>query len=226
MVESEIQRGILSKCSFFKDGAKYSDIRNGEIENDLYNYHLQKLVKDKFLEKKRNLYTITAKGKSFVTNVDERDLKVPPSYKVSVYLCPVLNGKILLTRRLKHPQYGYVGMIAEKKKFGEELVETAKRGFFEETGLHSSEFKLIGNLHQVRKDKNKNPIEDGVFYVFYTDCFEGELIEKSLEGEYFWVDMNKVPALEKMFKPSLEVVVSEIQNREAGEKSWSDQFIS
>jgi len=28
-----------------------------------------------------------------------------------------------------------------------------------------------------------------------------------------------------MFKPSLEVVVSEIQNREAGEKSWSDQFI-
>jgi len=47
-----------------------------------------------------------------------------------------------------------------------------------------------------------------------------------LEGEYFWVDMNKVPALEKMFKPSLEVVVSEIQNREAGEKSWSDQFIS
>lgn len=225
MIESEIQRKILSKCSFFEKGAKYSDLKINEIENDLYNYHLQKLVKDGFLEKRENQYFLTEKGKSFVTNIDERDLQKPPAYKVSVYLCPVKDGKILLTKRLKHPQYGYVGLISEKKKYGEELLETAKRALLEESGLYSEDFKLIGNLHQIRKNSQEAIIEDGVFYIFYTDKFQGELIQKSLEGEYFWVKLDEVQKLEKVFKPSLEVVVNEVQERLTERKSWEEMFI-
>lgn len=225
MIQSEIQRKILSQCTFFEKGAKYSELKLTDLENDLFNYHLQKLVKDGFLIKERNVYTITPKGKSFVTNVDERDFNAPPSYKVSVYLCPIQNGQILLTKRLKHPQFGYIGLIAEKKKYGEEIFKTAKRALFEETGLTSTDFKLIGNLHQVRKDVQGTVIEDGVFYVLYTDTFSGKLIEKSIEGEYFWVNLNDVSTLENIFKPSLEVIVEEVKQRLKKEKAWDNQFI-
>lgn len=225
MIESEIQRKILSSCSFFEKGAKYSDLRIAELENDLYNYHLQKLVKDGFLLKKVGLYKLTPKGKSLVTNIDEIDLKMPATYKVSVYLCPVMDGKILLTRRQKHPQFGYVGLVAEKKKYGEELIVTAKRALAEETGMTAENLRIIGNLHQVRKNKEGEVIEDGVFYVCYTDKVAGELREKSVEGEYFWIDLDKVSTIEKIFKPSLEVIVDEVQKRLNGEKSFDDMFI-
>lgn len=225
MIESEIQRKILSSCSFYKIGAKYSDLKVSEIDNDLHNYHLQKLVKDGFLLKRNGLYKLTEKGKSLVTNIDEIDLKAPPTFKVSVYICPVVNGKILLTRRLKHPQYGYVGLVAEKKKYGEELIKTAERALIEETGMMSTEFKIIGNLHQVRKNKAGDVIEDGVFYVCYTDKVEGSLTEKSIEGEYFWIELDKVKTIEKLFKPSVEVIVEEVIRRLSGEKSFDDNFI-
>lgn len=224
MIESEIQRKILSSCTFFKNGATYTDLRVSEIENDLYNYHLQKLVKDGFLEKVGTTYHITAKGKSFVTNVDELDLKIPPSYKVSVYLCPINGDKILLTRRQKHPQFGYVGLVAEKKKYGELFTDTAKRALTEETGLSSEKFQFIGSLHQVRHDKIGNVIEDGVFYVFFTEDFTGTLVEKSIEGEYFWIELSKVATLDKIFKPSLETITQEIIDRKAGTKRWEEKF--
>lgn len=224
MIESEIQRKILSSCTFFKDGAKYAELRILEIENDLYNYHLQKLVKDGYLEKSGTAYHITAKGKSFVTNVDELDLKIPPSYKVSVYLCPIMGNKILLTRRQKHPQFGYVGLVAEKKKYGELFTDTAKRALTEETGLHSEMFQFVGSLHQVRHDKAGNVIEDGVFYVFRTEDFAGQLVEKSLEGEYFWIDLDQISTLDKVFKPSLEVIAQEIIDRKSGAKNWEQKF--
>ncbi len=182
MIESEIQRKILSSCTFFKNGAKYSEMKIPELENDLYNYHLQKLVKDGFLLKEDNLYKLTEKGKSLVTNIDERDLEVPPIYKVSVYLCPVIVGEILLTKRLKHPQYGYSGFIAEKKKWGEELLVTAKRALKEETGMESDSLKIIGSLHQIRKNKEGKVIEDGIFHICYTDKVEGCFVPKSIEA--------------------------------------------
>ncbi len=225
MIGSKIQREILSKCSFFEKGARYFELRPEEVENDLFNYHLQELVKKGFLNKLTDKYTITLKGKSFVTNVDEKDLQTPPTYKVSVYLCPVKGNKIILTRRLKHPQYGYVGLIAEKKRYGEQLEDTAKRALLEETGLVARNANLIGNLHQIRKNDKGEVVEDGIFYIFFIDKFTGNLIEKSVEGEYFWVDLDEVKEIKKIFKPSLEVVINELQERLSNKKDWEDKFI-
>lgn len=225
MIESRIQREILSKCSFFENGARYFELRPDEVENDLFNYHLQELVKKGFIDRLNERYTITLKGKSFITNIDEKDLQPPPTFKVSVYLCPVKDNQIILTRRLKHPQYGYVGLIAEKKRYGEKFEDTAKRALFEETGLVANNANLIGNLHQIRKNDKGDVIEDGIFYVFYIDQFTGKLTEKSVEGEYFWVDLDKVNKIEKIFKPSLEVVIKELQERLSNEKDWRNKFI-
>ena len=219
LAESEIQRKVLSKCSFFKDGAKFSELQIRDIDHDLYTYHLKQLVEKKLLVKDAGKYLLTHAGKCLVTNIDEIDVNMPSIFKVSVYLCPIRGNQILLTKRLKHPQFGYIGLVAEKKKYGEKIIDTAKRALKEETGLKGGEYEIIGNLHQIRKDINSKIIEDGVFYVCLVKDFAGELIEKSLEGEYFWVDLDQVKDLEKIFKPSLEVIVAEITKRLAANKS-------
>lgn len=222
MISSELQRKILSECSFHKDGARYSDIQL-DLDHDLFNYHLKELIKKELIKKDKDRYILTLKGKSLVTNIDERDLNVPTTFKVSVYIAPVVDGKILLTRRLKHPQYGYVGLIAEKRKYGEKILDNALRALIEETGLRTDSMRIIGNLHQIRRNKEGDVIEDGIFYVCYTNRVEGKLIERSQEGEYFWVNLKDVKTLDKLFKPSVEVIVDEIVKRLEG--GFDDMFI-
>lgn len=223
-VENQIQQEILTKIKFFKVGGKYSQLRVKGIGNDLYNYHLQQLVKNGFVKKSGVLYQLTEQGKSLVTNIDEEDKKLPANYKVSVYMCLVVGKKILLSRRLKHPQYGYVGLPSGKIRYGEEMLETAKREMEEETGLKVS-FKIIGNLRQIRTNDQGSVVEDGVFYVCFSDKFTGKLKQSSIEGENFWVKIEEVAKLEKLFKPSVEIIADEISKRLKNRNSWESKFI-
>ncbi|MFA6518074.1 MAG: NUDIX domain-containing protein [Candidatus Shapirobacteria bacterium] len=224
MIEHELQRTILNKIKFMVGGARYGELKLLDIENDLFNYHLQQLVKNEYLEKKDGKYWLTLKGKSLVTNIDDVTKTVFGGYKVSVYMCPVIDGKVLLYRRLKHPQYGYVGLTSGKIAFGERILETASRELLEETGL-VADFEIIGNLRQIRKDGEGKVIEDGLFYVCFTDKVEGKLTEKGLEGEYFWTELDKVSAIEKIFKPSVEIIIKEVKLRLTVEVDWQTKFI-
>jgi len=58
MIDSQIQREILSNCSFFSNGSRYSNLKpkDDEIENDRFNYHLQHLVKKGYLIKRNSRY--------------------------------------------------------------------------------------------------------------------------------------------------------------------------
>ena len=210
MIENEIQRTILNKIKFMATGGRYSELQLHTIENDLFNYHLQQLVKNGYLEKREEKYWLTLQGKSLVTNMDDATKIVYGGYKVSVYMCPVVEGKVLLYRRLKQPQYGYVGLTSGKIAYGEKILETASRELFEETGLKAS-FKIVGNLRQIRKDAEGKVREDGVFYICYTDKVEGKLQDAGLEGEYFWVELDKVKEIDKLFKPSVEIIIEEIK---------------
>ena len=221
---NSIQKDILSKARFFKDGAKYAELKDADIDNDLHNYHLQQLVKTGYLEKDGKLYKLTEKGKSYITNVDSLDKKRIGNYKVSVYMCVVDGDRVLVHRRLKQPQYGYVGFPSGKISFGEGILETGSRELFEETHL-KAEFKIIGNLRQIRHNAQGDVIEDGVFYVLYSDNFTGKLLEKQLEGENFWVPIKEALNIEKLFKPSFEIILNEILDRRNGKKSWDEKFI-
>jgi len=212
------QRRILSKVRFFEAGARYSQLQIKEIENDLFNYHLQKLVKDGYLAKGSEVYRLTELGKSVVTNIDEEDNKAEENYKVSVYMCLVMERKVLLYRRKKHPQYGYVGLPSGKMKYGERIVDAAARELLEETGLRA-EFKIVGNLRQIRKNSSGKVIEDGVFYVCFADGYRGQFGREGKEGEFFWAGLDEVAGMEKLFRPSVEVIVEEIK------KGLKQQFI-
>ncbi|MBU1110157.1 NUDIX domain-containing protein [Patescibacteria group bacterium] len=224
MVDSPIQLQILSNCCFYESGSRYSQLKPNDIDDDLFNYHLQQLVKKGYLEKRDRLYFLSEKGKSLATNIDYETHKIPLNYKVSVYLCPVINNEVLLYERLKHPQYGYTGLISGKIRYGEPVLSAARREFIEETGL-TADFKIIGNLRQIRRNEDGKVIEDGVFYVCFTDQIKGNLTEKNIEGKYFWAKLHEASKLEKIFKPSLEVILNEVKNRLDTKVSWDADFI-
>lgn len=188
---SKIQNEILSKLLRSK-GLRYSEAKVQNIDNDLYNYHLQFLVSKKFVEKKDGKYYLTDKGKQYVQKMDVLG-RVKKYFKVSVlpYVVRTFKGKrqILLQRRLRHPYFGDIGTVSGKVHVDEKLEEAARRKLKQETGLET-DFRLIGVIRKIRRDKEGKVIEDTLYHVCYGEDPEGKLVNINKFGENFWADFT------------------------------------
>ncbi|MBD3366117.1 NUDIX domain-containing protein [candidate division WWE3 bacterium] len=187
---SYIQDLILTNLLNTKDPARYSEIQVDTVDNDLFNYHLQQLVKRNYVLKEDKLYSLSNKGKEYVHKLDVKG-HLHDLFKVSV-LAYVTNsaGELLLQKRLRHPYFGEIGVVAGKMLLGESAEDAAKRKLLEETGL-TCNFRLVGVIRKTRKDTEDKIIEDTLFHVCYGDDFSGELVEENDYGLNYWASFDK-----------------------------------
>jgi 8-oxo-dGTP pyrophosphatase MutT (NUDIX family) len=194
-MENEVQRLILAKL-LRSEGLRYGEAYPGEeIDDDLYNYHLQSMVKKGWVIKNEGKYRLSETGKVLVHQLDSKG-KVYDYFKVSV-LCYVFEGdKLLLHRRTREPYRGEVSSISGKIMKGEKIIEAAKRKLEEETGLRAR-FELKGVLRKIRWDREGNLLEDSIYHVCRGENPQGELVESNEFGENFWASMGKAREYQK-----------------------------
>lgn len=194
---SKIQADILSRLITSESGLRYAEIKNPETENDLYNYHLQYLVKQNLIEKLEGIYKITSKGLILMSNFDATGKQLE-LFKVSValYIFRNVGGQreILLQKRLRRPFIGDHTGISGKVLRGEKTIEAASRKLLEETGL-TGKFSKIGILRKIRRDKDCTILEDTQYYICYAESPAGNLIQRNIFGENFWTTEKKAMTL-------------------------------
>ncbi|GGE63558.1 8-oxo-dGTP diphosphatase [Priestia taiwanensis] len=103
-------------------------------------------------------------------------------------MCMIQDGdKVLLMKRPNH--LGFPGYLAPggKVEFPESIVHGTAREVKEETGL------TVSNLIFKGLDEYVNPKERVRYMVFnyWTDTFEGELLENPPEGALMWVPIDE-----------------------------------
>lgn len=199
MVNSEIQLQILANILKSDDGLKYSEAQVPDIESDLYNYHLQQLVKKGLVKKSFDRYVLTKEGAIEVSRIDAKG-NLKTFLKVSVLFSALrtVDGKLELVSeiRKRQPLYGDRGIMAGTVQKGEFITDAAKRKLKEETGLIAHNFKFIGVVRKIRQDKTGNVWDDALYHVCFTDDFEGELITENEFGTHAWVDLDTLIAYE------------------------------
>lgn len=186
-----IQLQILKKL-LFSTGLRYSEIKpHPEMENNQFDFHLDKMIGEGHIEKLQDRYHLTLAGKDFANRIDADNTMVQKQAKIGTYFaCVRKKGKeteFLIYTRLKQPFYGCQGFPTGKVQYGEKVTETAKRELKEETNLEGEPEVVLIKHFLVHDKTTKQLVEDKFLFLCIVYEPKGELIPSD-EGKYEWVN--------------------------------------
>lgn len=130
------------------DSLRLKQLLPKDVPNNLYSYHLQKLLAAGLVERQSGQYRLTLKGKQLAGQIDVDTGRVRQQPKiVAMFYIENDIGEVLLFRWKRQPYYDYVSFPYGKIDFGKTLEQNVKNEFFKKTSLdipltHSSDFYM------------------------------------------------------------------------------------
>jgi len=208
----DIQAHIINKL-LLSPILRYSKIRPRDCENDLFNYHLQFLVKKGLVERSVKGYSLSDEG-IFVAMNDMKisgKVGVSNSHKMNCLDLVVKQSKsgemmILNHKRMRFPYMNQWGITGGSINNGETVLEAAKRTLKLKFGL-DGEFIRIVQLSRVFFMYNDRLFQEITFWVCLCTAFRGELITKYEGGKNEWMPLSKVKKLEQSTKMGISGLV-------------------
>jgi 8-oxo-dGTP pyrophosphatase MutT (NUDIX family) len=194
MPHHPIQRAILETLRLTSGSLRYRDMRPADIENDLYNYHLQYLTRQGLIDKRAGKYRLNETGKKHL--IELNPYHESNRFKMASLCLALKDGQALYQQRIRQPFAGQFGLIGGGIQRGETAVAAAKRRLFEEAGLHTG-FTLLGLLRKMRFDSEGQLYTDILFHVCVAHDPSGELVAKNEFGRQLWLPVSKAAALER-----------------------------
>lgn len=199
-----VQIAILRHLLFCK-GAGFAELqRKTRFTSDHFNFHIKKLMHEGHVQKHLKQYILTRKGKECANRLDTDEHEIEKQPKISIVIALERQGEnnrreFLFQQRKKNPFYDFWGRASGKIRWGETVVEAAKRELKEETGLEADfEYRLL--YHKRDYDKATGDLlEDKIFLCAYSNGYAGELIEEFEGGVNRWMTMDELLSQPKRF---------------------------
>ena len=192
-VFSPIQNHIVSRLKNAKL-LRYSELQQKGVPNDLFNYHLQFLVKKGYVDRLEEGYSLSENGVKHVADFNPAidDSGTANLFKVNVLtvVSRIHDKKIQILNQIRtsNPSYGKVGVMGGVVRKGESLEDAATRKLKVETGLEA-QFKIVGIQRRIMYVKGEL-FSDVVFPIAYSDESFEELLEDTEYGHNMWVDID------------------------------------
>lgn len=222
------QTSILREL-LFHPSAGFAELQKPTgLTSDHFNFHIKRLLELNLVKKIDNCkYTLTSRGKEYANKLDTDRNTIEPQPKTAVLLAISRQIKsqneFIFQERLKHPYYGYWGFPTGKIRWGESILETAKRELFEETGLTATH-QLLGIYHErTFQEDTKELLEDKIFFVVSCKETQGKLIEKFEGGINRWASVSEARNHKLYHSFETELAVAEKRETFIEEIHWYDQ---
>src|SRR3990167_10477043 len=156
-IKNPIKRHVIGEI--MKRGKlRYSELMPEDIDNVLFNYHLQHLVKSGLLLKEENYYSFTPEGWVATSHITYDGLYFQKF--VCRFRMYVINGnKVLLQHRAASPFKDDTTGLSSKLMYGTSSSSRASLRIKEKTGL-SAKMKLAGTVRTIIYTPEKEILDD------------------------------------------------------------------
>jgi hypothetical protein len=186
------------------------------IPNDLFNYHLQFLVKKGLVARSKEGYTLAELGIKRVADTQAEDL-----FKVNVItvVSRKLKGNIQILSQIRssHPSFGKIGVMGGVVHKGESLERAAARKLRTETGL-DADFRIVG-IERRMMHMNEELFSDIIFPIAYADEYRGVLREDTEFGHNMWLPIGEAIKNESKEFDSIQKIADVLKMVRAGKIS-------
>lgn len=174
-----IQKNILDKLRITED-TSYTKLAPAGIESGHFRYHLNMLMKDKYIEQvKRGTYRLTLKGQAFVDTLSQDTVNPHKMPKVITYTLLESTEAVLLQEKAKEPYMGLLNFIGGKMHQGETAKEASMREVFEKTGVAIKPPHYVGSAEIVIK-KDKQVLSHVIALLFRAQVGPGDFASSDL----------------------------------------------
>ena len=175
-----IQKQILETLTFHEI-VRFAALRPLKVESNLYSYHLKLLIKDGYINKTNNGYTLAPKGLMHVDRIstDKFELRQQPKI-ITILVIENEKGEILLWRRNKQPFINTWSLISGKTHIDDPSIEAAAlREAKEKIGLSLKRAQHVGDCY-VKHIQDGETISAIFGHVFYAKCINKQLAQNTI----------------------------------------------
>ena len=187
------------------EGSRFSELmRPTGLTSDNFKFYLRNLVKLGWIEKDTTgNYALTPGGKELANNLDETRQTVQRQPKISVLVVASRQRtdgetEYLLQRRLRHPYYGFWGLISGPVQWGESFEETAEAELYKQTGL-VAKCAVRSFCRSSDYDMDDELLEDKLFAIMLAQGVRGEISTPWGGGKSQWMTLAKLLTQDKYF---------------------------
>ncbi len=190
---AHVAQAAILRHLLFSPEANFAQIqKTTDLTSDHFNFHIKKLIDEGYVEKTSRSYRLSTKGKEYANRMDTDENAIERQPKVSVAITlerrsPQGEREFLFQQRKKNPYYDFWGRVGGKVRWGETIIEAAKRELKEETGLDAAfEYRLLYHKRDFDK-KSGRLLEDKIFLCVYATDYSGDLVEEFEGGVNRWM---------------------------------------
>ena len=186
--------------------AHFSELKPDDVEGNIFTYHLQQLIKQKYIVKQDDgTYCLTPDGKAVGINVKLSAREALQQAHSVLFMALKTKDGWLVRKRLAHPMFGKVGFVHGEPLATESITTTASKIFAAKTGL-IVDFTVAGSGY-VRLLKDEALESFTHFTLLYAKSFAGSLaekVEKHPNGQNYWLkaidtqDSDLIPGMEAL----------------------------
>ncbi len=186
----QIQSNILSKLSEAKS-ARYSDLKQTNMEGNVFTYHLKKLVREGYVLQRNQIYLLSPKGKLFADRVSHTDFKERIQPKIITAIIIKNKNKYLLYKRKKQPFFDHVGFPYGKIHLDERIHDAAQRELKEKAALDAT-LKYRGHIYVTVHDETEL-VSSMLCHVFTGKLNSGVIKTDLTDTKCFWGKLEDFP---------------------------------
>ena len=205
MLEHHIQKAIVYKLAF-SQGLRFSQLKPGELDNKLFDYHLKLVIRAGLVEKNNDgLYTLTSEGRRVGVGVlDKQFMALDRAHSVLfLVIRRQSDGAWLLFKRQTHPLLGKIGFMHVNPEIGKDVFSSAHDELLAKTGINAM-FNYIGSGYFTVYEGDDLESYTHFTALVATDA-SGELAQDSEKGEYFW--QADIKSVESELLPTAKTLI-------------------
>lgn len=187
VIEHHIQRRIIDRL-MQAECLRFKDLKPDGMESNIFMYHLKQLIKQDFVAKTDQGYTLTPRGLTYVDNLSTDSKQYLQPKHICILAIRDAKGRWLVAQRKTQPFIGKYMLPSGKQRLGESIEQHVRRELQKKFGIAASAVRCGTAEVMLHDEMSRTLLTHVVGQVYVVTIETLDLPQETDQYKYSWRD--------------------------------------